>query len=44
MINNMTEETKVKMKDYGVKALPTTVIEGKSKLQIGFVEVICLKN
>jgi hypothetical protein len=27
----MTEEIKVKMKDYDVKAVPTTVIDGKIK-------------
>jgi hypothetical protein len=31
-INNMTEEIKVKMRDYGVKAVPTTVIDGKIKV------------
>ena len=31
-INNMTEEIKVKMRDYGIKAVPTTVIDGISKL------------
>ena len=28
----MTEEIKVKMRDYGVKAVPTTVIDGKIKV------------
>jgi protein-disulfide isomerase len=28
----MTEEIKVKMKEYGVKAVPTTVIDGKIKV------------
>lgn len=31
-VNNMTEEIKVKMKDYGVKAVPTTIIDGKIKV------------
>ena len=31
-VNNMTEEVKVKMKDYGVKAVPTTIIDGKIKI------------
>ena len=44
-VYNMTEETRAKKKDYGVKALPTAIIDGKSKLWIfltflGFVEVI----
>jgi hypothetical protein len=30
--NNMTEEIKVKMRDYGVKAVPTTVIDGNIKV------------
>jgi hypothetical protein len=28
----MTEGIKVKMKDYGVKAVPTTIIDGKIKI------------
>jgi hypothetical protein len=28
----MTEEIKVKMRDYGVKAVPTTIIDGKIKV------------
>jgi hypothetical protein len=41
-VYNMTEETRV-------KALPTTIIDGKSKLLVfltflGFVEVICNKE
>ena len=28
----MTEEIKLKMKDYGVKAVPTTIIDGKIKI------------
>jgi hypothetical protein len=28
----MTEEIKVKMRDYGVKAVPTTVIDGEIKV------------
>lgn len=31
-VNNMTEEIKVKMKDYGVKAVPTVIIDGKIKV------------
>ena len=31
-VNNMTEDLKVKMKDYGVKAVPTTVIDGNIKV------------
>lgn len=31
-VNNMTEEIKVKMKDYGVKAVPTTIIDEKIKV------------
>jgi predicted DsbA family dithiol-disulfide isomerase len=28
----MTEEIKVKMRDYGIKAVPTTVIDGNIKV------------
>ena len=28
----MTEEIKVKMRDYGVKAVPTTIIDGNIKV------------
>jgi protein-disulfide isomerase len=31
-VNNMTEEIKVKMRDYGVKAVPTTIIDGNIKV------------
>jgi hypothetical protein len=31
-INNMTEEIRVKMRDYGIKAVPTTVIDGNIKV------------
>ncbi|MGH9964474.1 MAG: hypothetical protein ACRD5E_06570 [Nitrososphaeraceae archaeon] len=31
-VNNMTEELKIKMKDYGVKAVPTTVVDGNIKV------------
>ena len=31
-VNNMTDEIKVKMKKYSIKAVPTTIIDGKSKL------------
>jgi hypothetical protein len=30
-VNNMTEEIKVKMNEYGIKAVPTTVIDGNIK-------------
>jgi hypothetical protein len=33
-VYNMTEETRAKKKDYGVKALPTAIIDGKSKLLV----------
>jgi hypothetical protein len=29
----MTEEIKVKMRDYGVKAVPTTIIDGSIKVE-----------
>jgi hypothetical protein len=31
-VNAMTEEVKVKMKNYGVKAVPTTIIDGEIKV------------
>jgi hypothetical protein len=31
-VNNMTEYLKIKMKDYKVKAVPTTVIDGNIKV------------
>jgi hypothetical protein len=31
-VNAMTEEVKVKMKNYGVKAIPTTIIDGEIKV------------
>lgn len=31
-VNNMTEDLKVKISDYGVKAVPTTVIDGNIKV------------
>jgi hypothetical protein len=31
-VNNMTEDLKTKMKDYGIKAVPTTVIDGNIKV------------
>jgi predicted DsbA family dithiol-disulfide isomerase len=31
-VNNMTEEIKVKMKEYGVNAVPTTIIDSKIKV------------
>jgi hypothetical protein len=30
--NNVTEEIKVKLRDYGIKAVPTTIIDRISKL------------
>ncbi|MEJ7641310.1 MAG: thioredoxin family protein [Candidatus Nitrosocosmicus sp.] len=31
-VNNMTSDVKLKMKEYDVKAVPTTVIDGKIKV------------
>lgn len=31
-VNNMTEETREKVEKYGIKAVPTTVIDGKYKI------------
>lgn len=31
-VNKMTEEIKIKMRDYGVKAIPMTVIDGSIKV------------
>ena len=31
-VNNMTDEIKAKMKEYSVKAVPTTIIDGKIKV------------
>ena len=31
-VNNMTDEIKVKMKKYGIKAVPTTIIDGEIKV------------
>jgi len=31
-LNNMTEDIKTKMKHYGVKAVPTTIIDGSIKI------------
>ncbi len=31
-INNMTEEVKSKMKEYGIKAVPTTIIDGEIRV------------
>ena len=31
-VNSMTNEMKSKMRDYGVKAVPTTIIDGKIKI------------
>ena len=31
-LNNMTEDVKTKMKNYGVKAVPTTIIDGSIKI------------
>ncbi|MFL6472924.1 MAG: thioredoxin family protein [Nitrososphaeraceae archaeon] len=32
-LNNMTEDVKTKMKNYGVKAVPTTIIDGNIKIE-----------
>lgn len=31
-VNNMTDDIKVKMKEYGIKAVPTTIIDGEIKV------------
>lgn len=31
-VNKMTEELKVKMRDYGIKSIPTTIIDGSIKV------------
>ena len=31
-VNNITDEIKVKMKEYGIKAVPTTIIDGEIKV------------
>jgi hypothetical protein len=31
-INNMTEDLRIKMKKYGVKAIPTTIIDGNIRI------------
>jgi protein-disulfide isomerase len=31
-VNNMTEDIKTKMKNYGVKAVPTTIIDGNIRI------------
>ena len=31
-VNNMTDEVRIKMRDYGVKAVPTAVIDGEIKI------------
>jgi glutaredoxin 3 len=31
-VNKMTNELKTKMKDYGINAVPTTIIDGKIKV------------
>ena len=31
-VNNITDEIKVKMKEYGIKAVPTTTIDGEIKV------------
>jgi hypothetical protein len=40
-VNNMTEEIKMKMKDYGVKAVPTTIIDGNIKV-VGIPDFPCM--
>ena len=32
-VNNMTEDIKTKMKKYGVKAVPTAIIDGNIKIE-----------
>ena len=32
-VNNMTEEIKAKMKNYGIEAVPTTIIDGNIKVE-----------
>jgi predicted DsbA family dithiol-disulfide isomerase len=44
----MTEEIKVKMRDYGIKAVPTTVIDGNIKVVgipdfLGYMKMIYTK-
>jgi hypothetical protein len=31
-INNITDDIKIKVRDYGVKSVPTTIIDGKIKI------------
>jgi hypothetical protein len=31
-INNITDDIKIKMRDYGVRSVPTTIIDGKIKI------------
>jgi len=31
-IDSINDDTKIKMKDYGIKAIPTTIIDGKIKI------------
>jgi hypothetical protein len=45
----MTEEIKVKMNEYGVKAVPTTIIDATLRLWEflifhGYAEKICIRN
>ncbi len=44
-VNNMTEEIKQKMKTYGVRSVPTTVIDGEIKV-VGIPDFpwICSKD
>jgi glutaredoxin 3 len=32
-LNNITEEIKTKMKNYGIRAVPTTIIDGSIKVE-----------
>jgi glutaredoxin len=32
-VNNMTDETKLKMKNYGIRAVPTTIVDGSMKVE-----------
>jgi hypothetical protein len=40
-VNAMTEEVKVKMKNYGVKAVSTTIIDGEIKV-VGIPDFPCI--
>ena len=44
-VNNTTEEVEEKMKKYGIKAVPTTIIDGKYKV-VGIPDfpIVCGEN